>query len=142
MTAATDARPSALEVTNCYRLAHGRDPESAQVVEAKRQRPRASLLSDFFSADEFIHNVRSKVLAGEPLAGVLFQSLPDSELRSWVSRFAPLSPAGVTSVEAAVSWPRLFHALFSDPVFGDTVLNDESRGQSGLSVGARSSRRD
>ena len=117
----------AQDVINCYRLALGREPESDEVIEDKLRQPRASLLPAFFSSGEFNENIRSKVLGAIPLGGDVFGSGPSDELRSWTARFAPLTPAGAEAAGTAPSWARLYHALFSDPVFVQTVLDEEAR---------------
>jgi O-antigen biosynthesis protein len=122
-----DTSFSSEDVANCYRLALGREPESAAVVDEKLTQPRAGLLPDFFSSSEFEQNVRSPVATGAPLGAPLFQErLPDS-LKMWAADFAPLTPDGRAAARAASSWPQLFRTLFSDAAFGDAVLNETTR---------------
>lgn len=110
-------------------MALGRVPESAEVVEDKLSQPKAALLPDFFSSGEFKDNVRTRALAAAPFRGEAFAFPPDPDLRSWATRFAPLSAVGAEAVTGAASWPRLYHALFSDPVFIQAVLTEAARAE-------------
>ena len=125
ITRAVNDLVTPIDVRNCYRLALGRDPESEDVIADKVGQPRAALLPDFFSSSEFQNGVQPKLAAGI-LSYPAFRTPPDPEFKAWVAEFAPLSATGAQAVSSTNGWYALYHALFADPAFSDTVLTREA----------------
>ena len=58
------ASASTLDLANCYRLFHGREPESKHVVLARPETPAAEVALDFILSQEFNDNILATALNG------------------------------------------------------------------------------
>ena len=88
------ASTSTEDLTNCYRLILGREPESAAVVEPRPDTPAAEAAIAFLLSAEFRHQVLEPALDER----LVLRSSPDAALRLWVQRtFDTVPPADVNA---------------------------------------------
>jgi O-antigen biosynthesis protein len=114
------------DLTMLYELALGREPESAATVAAMLAFPDDHLPIILFSSQEARDRIEGLRHGQDPWRG---SGIPGREIAEWAACRLPLSVAGRDRVRSAGwSWPALFFALASDPLFvtstGATVLAD------------------
>jgi GT2 family glycosyltransferase len=103
---------SAIDITNCYRLILGRQPENSQVVDEKLGQDFADVVRAFLSSGEFADNVFMPMMTTSYWPPSLFGGTLDADLVAWISdRF--LADVDRDALEPGGSWYQAQRLMLS-----------------------------